>query len=67
MNGLTVSFTGYRDKQQEELIEQLGGRVVSFGKHTDVLLYSATGKASSKVAKAGDKAMTFEQFKERYL
>lgn len=67
LNGLAVSFTGYRDKQQEELIEQLGGRVVSFGKQTDVLLYSATGKASSKVAKAGDKAMTFEQFKERYL
>ena len=67
LNGLNVSFTGYRDKNQELLITQLGGHVVSFGKHTDVLLYRTNGKPSSKIQKAGDLAMTFEQFKERYL
>lgn len=61
LNGHIVSFTGYRDKQEEERVEALGGVVASFGARTTILLYSLTGKRSSKVDKAGNKAMTYEE------
>jgi len=64
--GMNVSFTGYRDKEQEATIEAQGGSVISFSSKTDVLLYSASGKTSSKVEKAGSRAMTWEQFSKKY-
>lgn len=66
LSGVYVSFTGYRSKEQAELIEQNGGTVIDFGKKTTVLLYSPSGKESSKVAKAGDRAMTFSQFAKKF-
>lgn len=66
LNGLRVAFTGYRSKEQEEIIKRLGGEVDSFNKRTQVLLYSPTGRASSKVAKAGSKAMTWQEFIRKY-
>jgi len=65
--GVTVVWTGYRDKKEEALVEMDGGEVASsFSSKTTVLLYKEGGKASTKVAKAGDRAMTWEQFQKRY-
>lgn len=66
LSGLKISFTGFRDKSCEQHIERLGGEVINFGSKTDVLLYSETGKKSSKVEKAGSKAMTWNQFCKKY-
>jgi NAD-dependent DNA ligase len=55
--GLKISFTGYRDKAQEEWITANGGEIVPFGKSTTVLLYKDGGKASSKIDKAADKGV----------
>lgn len=66
LSGVNVTFTGYRSSEQENLITSLGGEIVTFSKKTTVLLYKEGGRKSSKVEKAGDKAMTFEQFKSKY-
>lgn len=59
LNGLIISFTGYRSAEQEAWVVANGGTVADFSAKTDVLLYSEKGKASTKVAKAGSKAKTF--------
>ena len=67
LTGERVSFTGYRDKDQEAWVEANGGEVVSFGSKTTILLYKDGGKESSKVDKAaakGIKTMTFNQLEE---
>ena len=66
LNGIRIAFTGYRSKEQQAIIEQNGGVVDSFNAKTTILLYSPKGKASSKIAKAGNKALTWEQFVARY-
>lgn len=66
LSGMRIAFTGYRSKEQQAAIEQQGGIVDSFNSKTDVLLYSPTGKPSSKIAKAGSKALTWGQFASRY-
>ncbi|QRE00198.1 hypothetical protein [Burkholderia phage BCSR5] len=67
LNGLTVSFTGFRSKEAEAQIEAAGGEVISFSGKTKVLIYAEDGKPSSKVAKAGDRAMTWPAFVKKYL
>lgn len=65
LNGINVSFTGYRDKEQEQTIINNGGSVVTFGAQTKVLLYKEGGKLSSKLEKAKEKGMlvtTFDKF-----
>lgn len=65
--GKKICFTGYRSPEQAAMIEGQGGEIAaSFSGSTDVLLYKADGKASSKVAKAGERAMTWEQFSEKF-
>jgi DNA ligase (NAD+) len=62
--GLLVSFTGYRDKDQEAKVAAMGAEVISYGGKTTVLLYKDGGKASSKVEaarKKGIKVCTFEE------
>jgi DNA ligase (NAD+) len=62
LSGKRVSFTGYRDAEHEAYIVANGGEVVSFGSKTNVLLFKAGGKSSSKVNTAIEKgipAMTF--------
>lgn len=62
--GNRISFTGYRDKEQEAAITAAGGEVVPFGGSTQILLYKEGGKASGKVEKAHSKGigtMTYEQ------
>lgn len=58
-----ITFTGYRDKEQEQKIIELGGEVVNFSSKTTYLLYKEN-KKSSKVAKAGARAITWEKFCE---
>jgi NAD-dependent DNA ligase len=65
--GKKICFTGYRSQEQADIIEAQGGELAaSFSGSTDVLLYKADGKASSKVAKAGERAMTWEQFSVKF-
>ena len=70
LQGVGVTWTGYRSDEQEETVKKNGGEVVSFGGSTTVLLYSPTGKSSSKLEKAkakGIPVMTWDQFEKKYL
>lgn len=62
--GYRVSFTGYRDQEQEAAIAAAGGEVVPFGARTNALLVKAGGKASSKVEKAKAKSIKVCEFKD---
>jgi NAD-dependent DNA ligase len=64
LSGQRVSWTGYRDKEQEAAVEAAGGEVVDFGSRTQVLLFKEGGKASSKIDKARDKGILVTTFKE---
>ena len=64
--GINVTWTGFRDKEAEAIVEANGGAVVAFSSKTTALIYNPEGKASSKVAKAGDKAMTWVEFITKY-
>lgn len=66
LGGLRIAFTGYRDSKQETKILQNGGILVSFGATTDILLYTADGRKSTKVEKAGDRAMLWDAFCDHY-
>lgn len=66
LSELSFTWTGYRSKDEEKFITSLGGTIVPFGSKTDVLFFTESGKASSKVAKAGGKAMTFKTFVKTY-
>lgn len=69
LSGINVSFTGFRNKDYEEIIKKNKGNLISFGTKTNVLLVSPTGKSSTKVDKAeqrGIKVMTWQQFTKRY-
>lgn len=65
-SGHRITFTGYRNKEQEDFLIKNGAEIVNFSTKTTVLLYKEDGKKSSKVEKAGSRAMTFEQFLERF-
>jgi DNA ligase (NAD+) len=62
LSGQFFSWTGYRSEQEETLVTSLGGQVVSFGSKTTTLFFKPGGKSSSKVEKAGSKAITFERW-----
>ena len=61
-SGHAVSFTGYRDKVQEEEIEAGGGTVVPFGSKTTILFIKEGGKASTKIDKAKAAGITVAYF-----
>ena len=63
LSGRAFSWTGYRSKDEETLIQNLGGSVIPFGSKTDRLFYVSGGKSSTKVSKAGDRAVQFAEFK----
>jgi len=52
LNGMIATWTGYRDKQQEQEWVANGGIVASFSAKTQVLFYKEGGKASSKIETA---------------
>jgi len=62
LSGKKVSFTGYRDKEQEQRIAAAGGEVINFGASTNILLYKEGGKESSKVATAQSKGIQVSTF-----
>lgn len=64
--GVVATFTGYRDQAQSALIESLGGVVGNYSTKTNVLLYREGGRKSSKIEKAGDKAMTWTEFCSKF-
>lgn len=69
LDGVNVSWTGYRDKEQEAAVQMNGGQIVPFSSKTQVLLYSRSGKASSKVDKAKERGIetyTWDQFVAKY-
>lgn len=69
LNGVNVSWTGYRSADEEAQVTKNGGQVVPFTGKTTVLIYSPSGKISSKVAKAESKGITvvtWDQFKRKY-
>lgn len=69
LQGVGVTFTGYRDEDQEKVIIANGGSIVSFGGKTTVLLYKEGGKASSKLEKAEAKdiaCLRWPQFTKKY-
>ena len=62
----TVAFTGYRNAEHENWVIANGGQVTPFKAGTTYLIYSPTGKKSNKVEAAGDRALTFQQLREKY-
>lgn len=69
LKDVKVTFTGYRNEDEEKHVEANGGEVISFGSKTTVLLYKAGGKKSSKLDKAAAKGitvMTWSEFKKMY-
>lgn len=64
LTGIVFSFTGYRDAAQEQALIERGGTVVPFSAKTQVLLYKAGGKTSSKIDKARDKGQTATTYVE---
>lgn len=67
LKGINVAWTSYRSQEQEALVARLGGIAQDkFNAKTTVLLYDPNGKASTKVDKAGERAMTWAQFVRKY-
>jgi len=67
LSGMKFTWTGYRAPDEEQTILANGGAITTFSASTSVLFYKADGKASTKVQKAGDRALTWEQFEAEYL
>ena len=66
LTGINIAWTSYRSAEQEALVKRLGGAVGSFSAKTHVLLYDPNGKASTKVTKAGERAMVWSAFVKKY-
>lgn len=67
--GKGISWTGYRNKDEEQVVGENGGQVVPFGSRTSVLLFKPGGKESTKIGKATQKGipvMTWTQFAKKY-
>lgn len=67
LRNVRATFTGYRDKAEEDFIISKGGSVQPFGSTTTILFYKEGGKLSTKVQKAeakGIRVTTFEVFKK---
>jgi hypothetical protein len=62
LSGVKVSWTGYRDKDEEAAVEKAGGEVVKFGSTTTLLIYKVGGKESTKVDKANAKGIKTSTF-----
>ena len=70
MGNKNIVFTGIRDKELENWIEQNGGKIGSgVNKSTSILIMKEIGSGSSKESKAielGIEIETLESFKEKY-
>lgn len=69
LDGVGVTWTSYRNKDEEQTVVENGGKVVPFGSKTNVLLYRPGGKESSKISKAKEKGirvLVWDQFAKKY-
>lgn len=67
LTGQKIAWTTYRSPEQQQIVASLGAEVQDkFGAQTTILLYREGGKASSKIEKAGDRAMTWEMFCKKF-
>lgn len=57
LSGQAITFTGFRDKDAEDVIMRNGGQVISFGTKTTILLVSPSGRTSSKADKARERGV----------
>jgi DNA ligase (NAD+) len=67
--GVGVTWTGYRNKDEEAIVKENGGTVEKFSGKTTVLLFRPGGKESSKIAKAQERGLmvtTWDKFAKRY-
>lgn len=64
--GVKVAWTSYRSKDEEAKVESLGGEVVKYSASMTVVLYKTGAKFKDKIEKAGTKAMTWDEFCNRY-
>jgi hypothetical protein len=62
LKGQVVSFTGYRDKDQEAWVADNGGVVKEFSAKTTILFISVSGKPSAKAEKARATGVTVAYF-----
>lgn len=70
LDGMGITWTGYRDKEQEQTVLENGGKIQPFGSRTSVLLVTDGGKESTKGDKARDKGipvLTWDKFVRKYL
>lgn len=71
IRGKTVVFSGFRDKELEENIENNGGKVTtSVSKNTDILVVAQKYSSSSKELKAeqlGKEILNIDEFMEKYF
>ncbi len=64
LTGQNFAWTGYRSKEEEQTIQEMGGTVGSLGSKTNVLFYNPDGKFMEKVEKARSKGVRCTTFKE---
>lgn len=51
----TIVFTGFRDKEVEDLLDKIGSKITtSISKNTDILIAADTTEKSSKIVKANE-------------
>jgi len=71
LKNMNILFTGFRDKNLEQVIEKNGGKLAStMSSKVSVLLVKDKGSSSSKASKARElniPIMTSEEFKKKYM
>lgn len=67
LDGINVTWTGYRNKDEEAWVKSQGGNVVPYGSKTDILLVAPEGNKQVKTGKpekAIEKGKTVIHFKD---
>jgi DNA ligase (NAD+) len=67
--GIGVTWTSYRNKDEEQTVVENGGTVEKFGSKTSYLLFRPGGKESTKIGKAEQKGipvMTWDKFAKKF-
>jgi NAD-dependent DNA ligase len=71
LSGMTIVFTGFRNKEWEEMLESVGGKVSSaVSKNTNLVVASNPNDNTGKILKAnnlGVPVMSKEQFEREYI
>ena len=69
LNEKKIVFTGFRDKELEQQIIELGGTVsTSISSKTDIVIYGdATGAKYKKAVSLNKELLTKDEFKKKYI